>query len=715
MCRRRKREAVIELRTGSIVFVIAVLVLASGVGAGIGTSDAAPSGGQADGAAPIQYALQADGEGDDNVSRRHRNPREYDERGNLAALEDRLVARLVGGLEDGAISLEDGDYARAARAVDTAYVDDLDRYTDIADETAGDSAAALFELAGAEQGRLVEAARRYNETHAEYERARAAGDESRARALARDLETTAGTVNDSSSELRAAYDDLESATDANLSESDAAVEAVAAEVRREQAAIRETEFVATTLTVEADRERLSFREPLTATGRLRTADGRPVGSEPIRIEVGTGTVRTETAADGSFSFDYRPTAEPLSTDRLEIEYVPANESIYLGSETSVAVSIEQVTPTVSGLETPTAVAYGENATVRGTIGVDGIPVDGVSLAVTLGDERLGTVETTDGSFETGVTVPASVADGDRELGVRLDYENRALAPTSATNGVTVRETALSVSVSASHVDDGQRTVAIEGALETGDGSAVAGRPVRLDAGGATLRTVTTDADGSFTATVELPASAGRDVQIAATHDGSGSNLASDTATATVSFSSGRRSWLGLPVWAWLGLGGGLAALAAFAWRSRADSSDGDPVTAAEDEATDRARDPGVDRSRPEIARSVLEHGRDALSSGRPERAVELGYAAVRHALTESVDSSTASTALTHWEFYRQWADRRGDDADAALLRTVTERYERATFDVADVSSAEAERVLELGRRLCDRHADGGGRPKPDGE
>ncbi|WP_408959719.1 Ig-like domain repeat protein [Natrinema sp. 74] len=705
----------VELRTGSVVFVTVVVVLASG-GVGVAAANAAipaaASPDQVGDAPPSRLALQSDGTTDSNDTRQHRNPRQYDESGDLTGLENRLATRLAQSLETGAISLEDGEYAAAAASVDEAYAADLARYADVADATAGEDYGDLFELAGENQARLVEAVRQYNATRSEYERARAIGDDERARALARELESLAGTVNESSSELQATYDGLERSTNANLSESDAAVESVAAEIRREQAAIREAEFVTTELTVEAEREQISFREPLTATGQLRTADGRPVGSETIRLEIGNGSVRTETAADGSFSVTYRPTTESLSTDRLNVEYVPINESIYLGSETSVPVSISQVEPTVSNLETPDTVAYDENTTVRGNLLVGETPVDGVPLAVTLGDKRIATVETSNGFFETDVTVPASVADGDRELGVRFDREGRALAAMTATNDVTVRETSTDVTISATRVGDDERTVAVDGTLETVNGSAIAGRSIRLNAGDTTIETVTTGDDGSYATTIEIPATAGRDVRVVAAYDGSGSNLESETAASTVSFSSGSRAWSGLPAWAWLGFGGGVAAFAAlvaFAWRSRARSSDRESATAPGDGTADRGTTPGDGRSRPEIARSVLEHGHDALSSGRPDRAVELGYAAVRHALTGAVDSSTTSTALTHWEFYRRWADRRddgADDSDADLLRTVTERYERATFDVATVSAAEAERVLEVGRRLCDRYADG---------
>ncbi|WP_245853048.1 Ig-like domain repeat protein [Natrinema ejinorense] len=712
-----------DSRASSVVFVTAVVVLASsGVGVVTAPATASPAAVATEPMVETSHSrllFQTDDETDDNVTPRHRDPREYDEDGNLEALERRLMTRMVDDLEAGALSLEEGEYERAARSVDESYADSFDRYAEIAAETAGENDAALFELAGENQGRIVEAVRRYNETKAEYERARAAGDEGRARSLARDLETLATSINESSRELRATYDDLESATDANLSTADAAIETVTEEIRAEQATVRETEFVATVLTVDADREMISFSEPLTATGRLRTATGRPVGSEPIRLAVGNGSVRTETAADGSFAFEYRPTAEPVSTERLAIEYVPANESLYLGSETAVDVSVEQVDPTVSGLQTPTAVAYGETATVGGDLHVDETPVDGVPLAVTLGDERIGRTETTNGSFEAAVEVPATVPDGGRELGVRLAYEDRALAGTTATTDVTVRETEVDVTVSATRVGDAERTVAVDGTLETTDGSPVAGRPVRLDAGGTTLETVTTADDGSFAATVAVPAGAVRsDGAIVATYDGSGSNLASDTAASTVSFSTDARSWWGIPAWVWFGLGGGLIAFlgaAVFVWRRRGRSSPSSQSASAGDAATDTATNPAAERSSTEIAGAVLEHGRDALSRGRPNRAVELAYAAVRHALSDRIDAGDSSTTLTHWEFYRRWTDRRADGPDSdddtaerALLRTVTERYERATFDVTDVSSAEAERVLEAVGRLCDRRTDGDG-------
>ncbi|UHQ97955.1 Ig-like domain repeat protein [Natrinema zhouii] len=707
-----------DLRASSTVFVVAVLVLASGPGGGITTATAA--GFESDSVVQTvqpPLAVQADENNDSNVTTRHANPSEYDESGDLTALEHRLATRMTDTLDEGAIRLREGEYDRAARSLDGSYSELIDQYDEIAAETPNESRSELFELAGENQRTVINTVREYHEVKDAYEEARAAGNEERARSLARELENLAATANESSGELRENYDELEAETDRNLSEADTSIEEVNEEIQAQQTTIRETEFVPTSLTVDAEREEISFREPLTGVGRIRTADGRPIGDETIRLEVGNESLRTMTDADGSFTFEYRPTDDRLSTEQLTVEYVPTNGSVFLGSETTVDISIEQAEPTVSNLETTDEVAYGETATVSGDLHVDEVPVDGVSLAVTLGDERLGTVETTNGSFETDVQVPASVAAGERELGVRLNYEDRALAPVTATNDVTVRETDAVMDVSASRLTDEGRTVAVNGTLETVDGTGIAGQPVSLSADGTTLETVTSDPDGSVSATVEIPEEAAvGDVRIVATHDGSGSNLASATAASTVSFSAANQSWMGLPAWAVLGLGVGLLAalgLAAFAWRSRARSSQSgdqrDPEVTA-----DRPDNPDSrsERSRTATAESLLARGHDSLARGRPDRAVEMGYAAVRHALSGRVDTGDATDALTHWEFYRRSADRGiggsdGDrdsesgDSERALLRRVTEHYERATFDVADVSPEEAEHVLETGRRLCD--------------
>lgn len=650
-----------------------------------------------------QFA-QAEADSADNDTVRHENPDEYRESGNPAQLQTWLMDRMVENIDESAVQLEDGNYDRAGRYVGDDYDAYLDQYLDVAAQTEDEDHAELFEAIREDQTRVTDAAQRYHELRDEYERARDAGDEARARELARELDSVATTATETGTQLRDQYDELEESTDANLSESERSIETVTEDIRSSQETIREEQFVATGLSVDADREEISFLEPLTGTGRLQTAEGEPVGNRPIELEIGNGSVRTETDADGVFEFEYRPVEEPLTTEELEIEYAPANESTYLGSATSVPVSISRTEPSVTDLETPDEVAYNDNATVSGTVVVDDVPVDNASLAVTLGGERIETTGTTNGSFDVDVTVPAGVPAGEREFGVRLEHEDRALAATPLTNQATVRETDSELSVTATRTAADGRTVDVNGTLETGDGEGVAGEAVRVDVDGTTVDTVSTDENGAFGLTATLPEGS-EDVEVVATYDGSESNVASATARTTTGSTAVARLWGRLPMWARIGIGiGVLATLCAVVWWRRFRPADPADTAARERSESDDGAAPSIaDRSRVEIARSLLEHGRECLADGRPEQAIEMGYAAVRHALS---GRETASSALTHREFYRDW--QRGRDAasvdgedDAALLRIVIERYEQTTFGVADVSREEAEVVLESATRLCE--------------
>ncbi|ELY82419.1 hypothetical protein C487_01836 [Natrinema pallidum DSM 3751] len=85
----REREGVSDSRASSAVFATVLLVLASG-GAGVLTGPAPASHASAVSAVemPQSRLLQAADDADDNVTRRHRNPREYDADGDLEAATD---------------------------------------------------------------------------------------------------------------------------------------------------------------------------------------------------------------------------------------------------------------------------------------------------------------------------------------------------------------------------------------------------------------------------------------------------------------------------------------------------------------------------------------------------------------------------------------------------------------------------------------------------
>jgi hypothetical protein len=678
------------------VLVVALLVVSMIVTGGIVLTGSTIAD---DGDADQRLALQqADVNEESNETPSHRNPDEYSEDGDLGGVQSQLASQLGSQLGQGAIQLSEGEYDAASEYVDDEYREQLGQYVEVSGETENEGIGNEFETAGQTQANLSESVREYQETKDEYDTAYEAGEDERARELARELEALAEEIDALGGSLRESYERIEAETGTDLSESIVAVETVTEDVRTQQETVRDQQFEETSLTLSPEREAISFTEPLVSTGELRDANGTAIADREITLAVGNHTQRVRTDSTGGFTFEYRPTNQSLSAQNLTVEYVPRTQSVYLDDEATVNVSIErQAEPTVSLEDSTGPVSYGDEVAIIGELTVDGVPVDGVALDVVLGGERIGTVNVTDGEFNGTATVPASVPDGESELGVRLPFEEQALAATADATTVTVEETESALSIETASTGD--RTVSVNGTLETASGDGVEGETVQIRIDGLSAGTVTTAADGTFSGTVSVPDSVSRgDVSVTAAYDERRSNVASATAESVVGVGD---TGLQLPLSVWLG--GGLLALLGVGlgvwWyrRSRGVDSrptvpaDGDGSTAGGATVADRSPDPSSDTVEP-----LLERASEQLSNGRPDDAARTGYAAVRRALASRIDGSDA---LTHWEFYRRF--RTADAADAALLRDITQEYERAAFDPGGVSPDEAASVLERARQLCD--------------
>jgi hypothetical protein len=479
----------------------------------------------------------------ENVTRRHENPDDLNEDGDLGQVESWLLGRLAGQLSEGAIQLSEGQYEFAREFLGESFRERLGQYVDVAGETeeSSDEEAEETEETFREtrdtQEQLTDTVEEYEETREDYEDAREENDTERTRDLARDLDDRATEIGTQIDTLRQFYERLENVSGEDLAEAIAALDDLDAEIQAEISEIRAAEFVETELTVEAARERISFLEPLTATGRLSTAGGEPVANERIRLTIAGQSRQVETDASGAFEFTYRPVVLPLATSSLSVQYVPDDQSVYLGSEASVPVTVDQVQPRIDDLTSPDELAYAETVPVSGDVAVEDVPVGGVSLEILVAGQRLGTTQVTRGSFDTTVTVPASVPDGDRELVVRLPEEDRAIGGASESRGVTVRETATALSVNATQITDSE--MAVTGTLETVDGVGVGGEPVEVSVDGQVVATVTTGDGGAFTGRVTVSApSTAREFLIAAAYEQPATNLGPAEAETIVEMEPG---------------------------------------------------------------------------------------------------------------------------------------------------------------------------------
>ncbi|MFP8891050.1 hypothetical protein ACLI4U_14970 [Natrialbaceae archaeon A-CW2] len=639
-----------------------------------------------------QQSVQADTDDDaENETPRHQNPDEYEGSGDQDGLRQWLGDQLADRLAGSTVALSDGQYDLARSYLDDEYRDLAGQYVEVADEE--DDEPNGFETAQDEQTELIDTLEEYDAVKEAYEEAQAAGNDREARQHARRLLELGDEIESLAEDLDDQHADLEEETDGNLSESRDGLATVTQDVQADRTEIQSEQFVETTLELSSADETISFLDPLNATGELRTVNGSPVANEPLRIEVGNQTVRTETDSDGTFDFEYRPTALPLETTALTIEAVPTNGSVYLESEAAIDVSVEQIEPTISELTTTQFGAYDETVTLEGTISAESVPVDTVPVAVSIAGQQLGTIQAENGSFEGEFLLPRAVPAGDHDLEVTLAFEERALAPVGETTEITIRETDTTISMDATAEDDD--AIHVTGTLETADGAALENETVTVTLDGTSAGIIETDADGHFDETLESVPTTDGQRTLSVTYDDPGSNLASSSAETTVgTAATSSDSSVSVPVWVWGGLG--LAAVIAGGWwyRERRSGSNRS-LEGFSPTSTQRQRSPTESR----LVSTMLSQARDALADGRTDDAMQFSYGAVRR----TIDPTLEARDRTHWEFFEQVSSESAFDADdVSLLYDLTVGYERSTFATEPIERDRAESLFVLAARLCNR-------------
>lgn len=483
---------------------------------------------------PNSNETDTDNQTSDRLTR-HRDPRQVSEQGNLTALERHFQSLLASRLQQSTVEIDRNQLDRARSLLGEEYDVVLRRYVTVADESPGrDDDASHFESAKTEQELFVEQVEAYRETRAEYEQAKQVGNESRARILARELNVLANETAGSHDRLSTEYEALESDSGIDFSESRATVTSIQQNISTEQAIIRETEFVRTNFETSSVSGGNSFVDPIRISGVLVDANGNPFANDVVRIVVNGTEIMTETDASGAFSVAYRPVTDGVGQQTLTVEYRPAVDDLYLGTNATVSATITQVVPTVSVTQTSTAARFGDPVSVTGSVDVDGRAVDGVPLSVSVDETVIGSVETDEtGTYTFEGTLPADVTAGNQTISVGFPFEERALAPVWATAPLRVAETETELSV------DGRQTtfesVLVSGTMTTAEGRPVPAVPVEVSIAGTPAGILRTNDAGEFEENLWLPpnATGATTVDVVATFDGTETNLASVRATATV--------------------------------------------------------------------------------------------------------------------------------------------------------------------------------------
>ncbi|TKX87541.1 hypothetical protein EXE43_02665 [Halorubrum sp. SS5] len=693
--------------------VVAVVLLVAAIGGGVGATTAGP-------------AATANGSETGNATVPHENPDEIREEGDDRRVSAYLASRLGDRLTESALAISAGEYERGRAPLDEEYGALLDQYAAVARDLDEEELAERFNLTREQQRSVIETIEELEATRAEYEAAVEAGDAERRRELARELLAGAEELNRTAAELDRQYAVLGNETAVDFEEAQQAIEDAQLQVNQAAVVIQQREFTATRLAAETNRTAVSVSEPANVSGRLTTANGTPVANGSIRIRMGADSITTRTDRNGAFAATYRPLLVSTAASNLTVAYEPAGSDRYLPAIRTVPLSIAGQTNTSVTLAAATeTAAFARPVRANGTVRVTGTPegaIGGIPVVLTVDGRRLATAETgPDGGFAVEGGLPAGVPAGETTLEVAIDRRDAAIARSAATNALTVRSTPTTLSMNATAGDG--RNVTITGALATDEGGTLGGREVTVAVGGTETGQVGTDGDGQYRETVVVPDSVGpgESATITARFEATGTNLEASTATQEVTLPqpSGRSAGgsadaatedralrpllvgvllvtgallaIGRRSVRRLGrrLGWELGLIAEPADSTSPHSSTPSGATAA----AETSANPGREAT---SSSSPFDRARTALSTGKPDDAVRIAYAAVRSRLQPAEGDATE----THWEFYRHWHD--DANVDRARLRTITEAYETAAFAPDSVSADAAAAAVTASDELAGR-------------
>ena len=637
-----------------------------------------------------------------NTTVQQENPDSVNENGDAGNLEGWLATQLSSRLRQSSVELSQGEYDTARQLVGEEYRERYGQYVDVAGDVDEDTRAATsFEKAQQNQQTLVSSVQKYRTTYNQYQRAKQNGNAERTRELARELSQIATQINNSSTELRSNLGTVSNQTGTSFTEVNQSTTNVTQNVSQQQAQVIEETFVQTRLTASTNTTRTSFREPLTITGQVTTANRSAVNSSSARFRIQNQVIETPIRPNGSFTLSYRPTTVSLNASTVTVRYVPASTSIYLGSNDTVSVNISQVTPDVR-VNAPQRASYNDSVTITGFVGTEEYGAANAPVTLSVNDTLLGVARTTaNGSFALSASLPAEIPNGTQHVTARLPLRNQALATANATTPITIRETNTALSVTTNRSGE---QIHVTGTFQTAAGSSIPNQSIAISVDGRSRATIETKADGSYAALVPFSAEQSEDgtTTIDVRFDGTGTNLASARAQTnadvpgTDTTGSGLLSRLQSVPW-WIAVGG-LAIIVCLGvmWRyiRRKTGVSNEPTvnsTGSKERTPESATAEAVAASQ-----SLLAAARDQLSSGHIEQAIQTAYLATRMRLSTSVEGSHA---LTHWELYERCHEKGLADDKLEALRQVTEAYEQVTFAAQTVPSEKASRTLDAASTL----------------
>jgi plastocyanin len=601
----------------------------------------------------------------------------------------------------------------ACEDLDEEYRDLLERYATVENDLQSETETADQFNETREQQREYAALREeFEDTYDEYQAARAAGNDTEARARARELQRLADRIEALGGELAVNFIELDGATDADLSTAAQTINSSTTEVRTIVLEAERESFEATEVNVTVG-DNASFAEPETVSGRLTATNGTGIADADIVLTDGAQSFSTTTSANGSYELLYRPTRTLVGTTNLTIQYQPAPDDPFLSTATTEPIEVFSTDSDLRIENSSRQVAFGRQLVVTGDVRAADMPAPAVDVTVRSDMQPLGTTQTNpNGSFRAVAQIPVTMPTGPQTIEIQASEPDRAIGVSRASTELTVVETATQLNITGT-VTDG--TIDVSGRLTADADAEIGRRPISVQIGNETYD-IRTDSDGSYRISGAVSAESAP-VTAIVTYNETDTNLGSSraetriesdsigaVAPSTASDPTGNGLLSALRSSPLLASSLGIAvviliiaiAVAVRRFRNR-DTTD----TMNEGSRSTGQTEPPVDESGDTSAskiESLLATARSKLQTD-PQTTVYASYAAVRTLFDTSADQ-------THWELYDQQHSSETDRPDEAFY-TLTELFERAAFAAEEVETAQAESALQAAERYLETTDSGG--------
>lgn len=421
------------------------------------------------------------------------------------------------------------------------------------------------------------------------------------------------------------------------------------------------EQVEPTVTVTRSPSVVAFGETVVVAGSV-SADGVAAPDVPVRVSIaGAHSTTVATDADGTYRVQVSvPATVPDGTQQVRAT-IPLDGRALRSANATTTVTIRKTATdlTLNGVDD------GGNAVrVSGQLTtIDGEPVAGQPVRLTLNGTTLGTVQTgRDGGYATTVTVPrelfaTAASNGSVRIAAQFEATGTNLAPANNTTTVRIPREALGPDPGQ---DQSQSSVTLQ-----------------------TVRQALTDelttwlwwqwllAGLAIVALLGGLALGWRRWPLVRQYLGP---------FAVVGRKLGHALWLPVRL---LPLGGTNEQPAEATGVEGAESAAGDTAASATD----------GEHGEPDV--EPLERAHQQLERGDTDGAVQMAYAVVRERISTLVEPTPGAT---HWEFYNAARERLATEEGNALQR-LTEAYEAAAFARTRVGADTAQKALDAAERF----------------